>query len=259
MWKHSGVPLLMRQTAAVPPQVARQSAASPIIAILLGLKGLLALLFLVGFVVNLLQLTGSVYMMQVYDRVLSSQSEATLLALTLLALGLIGLYAFLEGCRSYALIGLGRLVDRRLSSQVFDALFAQAALRGSDRVGVQPLRDLELIRSFIATSGLTTSLDVPWIPVFLGILYIVHPLFAAFGICAVMLVIGSAVLQAFLSTRKLAEASNTNVQAYAFVEASIRNAETAEAMGIWACCNSSKPPARSPAASRPSSNFCNWR
>ena len=232
VWKHSGVPLLMRQTASVPPQVARQAAASPIIAILLGLKGPLALLFLVGFVVNLLQLTGSVYMIQVYDRVLSSQSEATLLALTLLALGLIGLYAFLEGCRSYALIGLGRLVDRRLSSQVFDALFAQAALRGSDRVGVQPLRDLELIRSFIATSGLTTSLDVPWIPVFLGILYIVHPLFAAFGICAVLLVIGSAVLQAFLSTRKLAEASNTNVQAYAFVEASIRNAETAEAMGM---------------------------
>ena len=212
--------------------VARKAQASPVYAVLGEMKGALALLFLVGFVVNLLQLTGSVYMMQVYDRVLASQSEATLLALTLISLFLIALYGVLEGCRSFALIGLGRLIDRRLSSRVFEALFVQGSLRGSDRVGAQPLRDLEQVRSFISTTGLTTSLDAPWIPVFLIILYVVHPLFAAFGTIAVLMVIGSAVLQAFLSTKKLAEASNTNVQAYAFVEASIRNAETAEAMGM---------------------------
>jgi hypothetical protein len=134
------------------------------------MKGALALLFAVGFIVNLLQLTGSVYMMQVYDRVLASQSEATLLALTLISLFLIAIYGLLEGCRSFALIGLGRLIDRRLSSRVFDALFVQGSLRGSDRVGAQPLRDLEQVRSFISTTGLTTSLDAPWIPVFLVIL-----------------------------------------------------------------------------------------
>ena len=206
--------------------------ASPIYAIMGEMKGALALLFAVGFIVNLLQLTGSVYMMQVYDRVLASQSEATLLALTLISLFLIAIYGVLEGCRSFALIGLGRLVDRRLSSRVFDALFVQGSLRGSDRVGAQPLRDLEQVRSFISTTGLTTSLDAPWIPVFLVILYIVHPFFAFFGTVAVFIVIGSALAQAFLSTKKLAEASNNNVQAYAFVEASIRNAETAEAMGM---------------------------
>jgi ABC-type protease/lipase transport system fused ATPase/permease subunit len=210
----------------------RQAPKSPIVAILGGVKGLIALLFVVGFIVNMLQLTGSVYMMQVYDRVLASQSEATLLALTLISIFLIAIYAILEGCRSFALIGLGRLIDRELASRVFEVLFVQGSLKGSERVGVQPLRDLEQIRSFISTNGLTTSLDVPWIPVFLFILYVIHPVFAWFGSAAVFLVIGSAVLQAFLSTKKLAEASNTNVQAYAFVEASIRNAETAEAMGM---------------------------
>lgn len=212
--------------------MARKAQASPVYAVLGEMKGALALLFAVGFIVNLLQLTGSVYMMQVYDRVLASQSEATLLALTLISLFLIAIYGVLEGCRSFALIGLGRLIDRRLSSQVFEALFVQGSLRGSDRVGAQPLRDLEQVRSFVSTTGLTTSLDAPWIPVFLLILYVIHPWFAAFGTIAVLMVIGSAVMQAFLSTKKLAEASNTNVQAYAFVEASIRNAETAEAMGM---------------------------
>jgi len=214
------------------PAMQRKGPASPVYAIFGEMKGALALLFAIGFVVNLLQLTGSVYMMQVYDRVLTSQSEATLLALTLISLFLIAMYGILECCRSFALIGLGRLIDRRLSSRVFEALFVHGSLRGSDRVGAQPLRDLEQVRSFVSTTGLTTSLDMPWIPVFLVILYIVHPFFAFFGTVAVFIVIGSALAQAFLSTKKLAEASNNNVQAYAFVEASIRNAETAEAMGM---------------------------
>ena len=74
----------------------RQAPKSPIVAILGGVKGLIALLFVVGFIVNMLQLTGSVYMMQVYDRVLASQSEATLLALTLISIFLIAIYAILS-------------------------------------------------------------------------------------------------------------------------------------------------------------------
>ena len=82
--------------------------------------------FVFSALVNLLYLTPTLYMMQVYDRVLASQSEATLLALTLISLFLIAMYGVLEGCRSFALIGLGRLVDRRLSSRVFDALFVKS-------------------------------------------------------------------------------------------------------------------------------------
>jgi ABC-type protease/lipase transport system fused ATPase/permease subunit len=142
------------------PGLPPKASASPIYAILGEMKGAVFLLFAVGFIVNLLQLTGSVYMMQVYDRVLASQSEATLLALTLISLFLIAIYGVLEGCRSFALIGLGRLLDRRLSSRVFEALFVQGSLRGSERLGAQPLRDLEQVRSFISTTGLTTGMIV---------------------------------------------------------------------------------------------------
>jgi PrtD family type I secretion system ABC transporter len=209
-----------------------KSSTSPVISVLSRVKGPLFLLFTVGFVVNILQLTGSIYMMQVYDRILSSQSEATLFALTLISIFLIAIYATLEGSRSFALIELSQLIDRAIASRIFAMLFVQGSLRGSERVGVQPLRDLEQIRSFIATNGITTTLDLPWIPVFLFALYIIHPAFVWFGSAAVVLVISSAVLQAILSTKKLAEASSNNVQAYAFMEASIRNAETAEAMGM---------------------------
>ena len=209
-----------------------EPAASPILSILETMKGSIAILLVIGFFVNILQLSGSIYMMQVYDRVLSSRSHATLLSLTVIAVFLIFIYAALEGCRSFALIGLGKLIDRRLSSEVFTSLFVQGSLQGGERVGSQPLRDLDLLRSFITTAGLITALDVLWIPVFLVILYILHPLFAWLGFGAVLLVIGSAVIQAFLATKKLSEASTANVQSYAFVETSLRNAETAEAMGM---------------------------
>jgi ATP-binding cassette, subfamily C, bacterial EexD len=188
-------------------------------------------LLLVGLFINILQLTGSLYMLQVYDRVLASQNEATLLALTILAIGLVAIYAILEGCRTAALIGIGRVIDRVVASRVFDALFRATALNKGG-VGVQPLRDLEQIRNFVATHGITSTLDVPWIPVFVGILYILHPAFGVFGLVCVALFAALAVTQALLATRRLRQASNTNVQAYAFAEASVRNAEVTEAMGM---------------------------
>ena len=121
------------------------------LAAILKRKSVLVTAGLATLVINVIALATSLFSMQVYDRVLASQSEATLLALTLISLFLIAIYGILEGCRSFALIGLGRLIDRRLSSRVFEALFVLGSLRGSDRVGAQPLRDLEQVRSFIST------------------------------------------------------------------------------------------------------------
>ena len=219
----------MRQS----PNTTSQSQKPSAVAALLGsMKGAVLALFVVGFMVNVLQLTGSLYMLQVYDRVLASMNESTLLALTLLAVGLIAVYAILEGCRSAALVGLSRILDGAIAPQVFNIMFRNAALRGSEKVGTQPLRDLEQVRTFVTTHGLTTVLDVPWIPVFVLVLYLLHPLFAAFGAVSVLLLLAIAVIQAFLSTKRLGQASNTNVQAYGFAEASVRNAEVAEAMGM---------------------------
>jgi len=224
-------PISMRQPSA--PNRRQQSMAGPSpVADLLGqMKGALLVLLLVGLCINVLQLTGSLYMLQVYDRVLSSQSESTLLALTVLAVGLIAIYGVLEGCRTLALIGLGRIIDKVIASRVFDTLFRATALNRGN-FGVQPLRDLEQVRTFVSTHGLTSTLDIPWIPVFIAVLYLLHPFFALFGIACVVLFAAIAVTQAFLATKRLSQASNTNVEAYAFAEASVRNAEVTEAMGM---------------------------
>lgn len=221
----------MRQPSA--PNRRQQSTAGPSpVADLLGqMKGALLVLLLIGLCINVLQLTGSLYMLQVYDRVLASQSESTLLALTVLAVGLIAVYGLLEGCRTLALIGLGRIMDKVLASRVFDTMFRATVLNRRNS-GVQPLRDLEQVRNFVATHGLTSTLDIPWIPIFIVVLYILHPYFALFGIACVVLFVAIAVTQAFMATKRLSQASNTNVEAYAFAEASIRNAEATEAMGM---------------------------
>ena len=221
----------MRQPSAPNHRLRRRSSPSPVTELLGQMKGAILVLLLIGLCINLLQLTGSLYMLQVYDRVLVSQSESTLLALTVLALGMIAIYAVLEGCRTAALIATGRIMDTVIASRVFDVLFRATALNRGN-FGVQPLRDLEQIRNFVATHGLTTTLDIPWIPVFIGVLYLLHPAFAAFGVACVMLFAGIAATQALLATKRLRQASNTNVQAYAFAEASVRNAEVTEAMGM---------------------------
>jgi ATP-binding cassette, subfamily C, bacterial EexD len=222
----------MSQTKQNRSTSQRDAASSPIAGILSQVRGAVTVLLLVGLCVNVLQLTSAMYMLQVYDRVLASQSEATLLAITLLALILVGVYALLEACRAMALIGLGAVIDRAVTPDVFNSLFRVATLQGGGKMSAQPLRDLEQVRTFITTSGLLTALDIPWIPVFVFVLYLLHPIYAVFGVAAVVLVFTITAIQAVLSTRRLRDASNTNVQAYAFIEASLRNAEVSEAMGM---------------------------
>lgn len=187
-------------------------------------------LFLIACVVNVLQLTSSIYAMQIYDRVLTSRSEATLLALTLLAVGLVAMSGVLEVCRSFALVGVNRWADARWSRRIFDALFAGVPAAATP--GSQALRDFDTVRNFLLGPGLAALLDVPFIPVFLFFLFVIHPSFGVLGLTAVIGVVGAAAWQAALSTRGLAEASAANVRAYGFLDAALRNADATEAMGM---------------------------
>ena len=216
----------------------QKNPSSPVLQILSEIKGPVAVMFLLGLLINALQLTGSLHMMQVYDRVLASRSVSTLMALTLISVFLVALFGVLEACRSYALTGIGGIIEQRLSGPVFNQMFFRSSLTGSDQAAAQPLRDLEQIRTFISANGLTTLLDIPSIPVFFAILYFLHPMFAALGAVAILLVIGTAVGQAALSTKKLAQSSSENIRSFALLESSLQNAEAATAMGmranIWA-------------------------
>jgi len=205
---------------------------SPFFAFISESRFLLLVFFLISFFVNILAISGSIYSMQIYDRILIGRSEASLLALTLMTIIFISVYASLEFLRSSALTSLGRLMGNRLSSRVFELLFDQATLHGAERNGVQPLRDLEIVRAFISTKGLTTLLDLPWIPMFLGFLYFIHPMFGFFGIFAVAIMIIGTLIQSLFHRRSFTRSSDLSVESYAFVENSLRSAEATEAMGM---------------------------
>lgn len=126
---------------------------------------------LLGAVANLLLLVGPVFMLQVYDRVLPSRSVPTLVALTLLALGLYGFYALVETLRARIAIRVGAFVEEKLSPELIGAI-----ARSSGQGRADPMRDLDSVRSFLAGSGPAALCDLPWIPAYLLLIYLLHPL-----------------------------------------------------------------------------------
>src|SRR5215204_5047939 len=126
-------------------------------------------------VVNLLMLAGPLYMLQIYDRVLSSRSVLTLVALSVF---LVGAYAFqgaLDLIRSRVVVRAAALLDRRLALTVHGAVIRLAVATRHRGEGPQPVRDLDQIRAFLTGSGPIAIVDLPWVPVFLAICFLIHP------------------------------------------------------------------------------------
>ena len=124
--------------------------------------------------INLLMLVSPLYMMQVYDRVLHSKSEATLLMLTLITVGLLGVMAMLEVIRSRILVRVGGRMDQLLSERILSAQF-QASLH---RIGANPgqaSRDFDTVRQFLTGAGVFAFFDAPWTPLILALMFMFHP------------------------------------------------------------------------------------
>src|SRR3982751_5304728 len=139
-------------------------------------RGALVGLPLFSALINVLYLTGSFYMLQVYDRVIPSRSVPTLIALSILAATLYAGQAALDFCRGRILVRMARSLDERLSPRIF-ALITRLPLTGrGNAVGLQPLRDLDQVRSFLAGGGPLGFFDLPWMPFYLAICFLFHPL-----------------------------------------------------------------------------------
>jgi ABC-type protease/lipase transport system fused ATPase/permease subunit len=123
--------------------------------------------------INLLMLVTPLYMLQIYDRVLTSQSKDTLLVLTLLAVALLAIGAILELTRSRIMVRLGAQLDRQLAPALF---FAQIRDRLAGQGGGEPIRDLETLRGFLTGPALAALFDAPWTPVFITIIFEPPPL-----------------------------------------------------------------------------------
>src|SRR5262245_42348182 len=126
-------------------------------------------------VLNLLGMTGSLYMLQVYDRVLPSHSVPTLVGITIVMVWLYSVYGLLDFIRLRLLVRIGNRLDRRLHGQAFSASLLLPLRLGHEGTRVQPIRDLDQIRSFVAGTGPTAFFDLPWLPFYLVIIYLLHP------------------------------------------------------------------------------------
>jgi ATP-binding cassette subfamily C exporter for protease/lipase len=182
-------------------------------------------------VINLLYLAPSIYMLQVYDRVLASRSEFTLVVLTLLIVGLYALMAFLENFRSAVLIRVGNALDEVLSKRVFTAAFERNLRMGSGNAA-QAMSDLTQLRQFATSNGLFAFLDAPWFPIYLIVIYFFHPWLGAFSLVAAVLLAAMTVISDRSSKAPLAESNQAAIAANQYVNSNLRNAEVIEAMGM---------------------------
>src|SRR3990172_4464768 len=126
--------------------------------------------------INLLMLTGPLFMLQIYDRVLPSRSVPTLIGFAVLVIVLYAFQALLEGIRGRVLVRIGASLDESLSSSVYSVIARLPLKSRGYGDGLQPIRDLDTIRAFLSSGGPAALFDFPWIPFYLGICFLFHPL-----------------------------------------------------------------------------------
>jgi PrtD family type I secretion system ABC transporter len=180
-----------------------------------------------SFFINLLVLTSSVYMLQVYDRVLASRSTATLLYLTMFAAACLATLAALELVRSRLLVRMGVRFDAQLSGLVFTRTLQAGRT-------AQPLRDLEQLRNFFSGAPMLSLLDAPWMPVYVGLVYVMHPWLGHVALAGGLILFALGLWNERSTRAPLAEAGREMAASHQFAEISGRNAEVVRAMGMLA-------------------------
>lgn len=187
---------------------------------------------LLSGVVNVLALTGSFYMLQVYDRVLPSRSVPTLVGLTIIMLVLYAGHGVIDFLRTRIMARIGLRIDEALRERVFSAVLLLPLRARSEAGGLQPIRDLDAIRSFLSGLGPTALFDLPWLPLLLILLTLLHPWLGAFAAASVLVLI----IITWMTEQKTAKPSHkaaiSGGQRTAFAEAARRNAEVIQAMGM---------------------------
>ena len=185
-------------------------------------------------VINILALSSSIYMLQVYDRVLPSQSVPTLIGLSVLIALLLVINGALDLVRSRIMSRVGTAIDVTLTPQVFSALQKLPLRRQGGSDGTQPLRDLDHIRSFMSGLGLTALFDLPWIPVYLLFVYVLHPGLALVAVGGAIALVLLTILTEQLSAAPIKAAARLGGDRVSLAESARRNAEAIQALGLAA-------------------------
>jgi len=182
--------------------------------------------------INIIMLVPSLYMLQVYDRVITSRSESTLVMLTLIAVVLLLTMGVLEWVRSQILVKAGAKLDVLLNERLFNATFKNSLNSGGATTSAQPVTDLTNLRQFLTGQGLFAFFDAPWLPIYIGVMFLFHPYFGWTAVGAAIALLILAMVNEKVSSGPIGEANKIAISSNNFMTKNLRNAEVIESMGM---------------------------
>ena len=182
--------------------------------------------------VNLLMLVSPVYMLQMYDRVLTSNSYETLGMLTLIAIFLLACFGGLEWTRQRLMQRIGLALGLNMADDVLASAF-RSSLANKAQGATQPVRDLDSIRQFMGSPTIFSFFDIPWTPIFTAVIFMFHPLMGAVAVFGALVIFTLGVLAEFRSRLPMRAAAMEGLQSHQLLESSMRNSDALQAMGMF--------------------------
>ncbi|HSJ97432.1 MAG TPA: ABC transporter transmembrane domain-containing protein [Myxococcota bacterium] len=181
--------------------------------------------------INVLLLAAPLYMLQVFDRVVTSRSHETLLMLTVAALAALTAMAALDAVRGRLLAAAGLALDRRIGPRVLHGIL-EASRAPQAGPGAPSLRDVATLRAFLVGPGVIALFDAPWLPFFLGVIFLFHPLMGAIALGGALLMCVLAFLNERLTRRPLERTQSAGRRAGRFIDSGLRNTEVIAGLGM---------------------------
>jgi PrtD family type I secretion system ABC transporter len=181
--------------------------------------------------VNVLMLTAPLYMLQIYDRVLTSRSEETLIYLTLVAVIAFVTLGILEGVRGQIMVRLGGWLDKQLGGPLLGDSIVTALGRGSEP-SVQGLRDLSTFRAFLSSHAIFAIMDAPWTPIFIAVIFLLHPILGWLAVAGALTLLVLAIVNELSTRGPLRRSGGALIRATEDAQAATRNADVVQAMGM---------------------------
>ncbi len=194
-------------------------------------RGIILTTLFFSFFTNLLMFVGPLYMLQIYDRVLSSRNENTLVMISAIAIGLLVIYGMLEFLRSRMLVRAGMQFDEIIASPLFSRVVKMQMLN-PNASGRNALSDADRVRDFLTGPGILSFFDAPWVPIFLALCFAFHFWLGVVATVGAVIIFILAIANELLTRNALQDASNAGNQAAHFAGTTLQNAEVIRAMGM---------------------------
>ena len=195
-------------------------------------RGISIFLFAISGVINLLALTGSFYMLQIYDRALTSGSVPTLIALSVLAIGLYLFQGMFDVLRSQILVRIGANFDQKLAPLAHQVVIEMPRYGYSTSEALERGRDVDTVRGFFASQAPMALFDLPWMPLFLGFVYLLHPMLGLLTMAGAVVLIGLTAITEILTRRASGDMHQATIRRNMLADSNARNADILKAMGF---------------------------